>query len=54
MQVKNISGKEINVAGQLVPKDEIFNCNDCSEIRNLIREKYLEEVKENGFAKKKI
>ncbi len=44
MQVKNISNKELNIAGNRIPKDEEFNVNDCLEIRLLIKEKKLKKI----------
>ena len=44
MKLKNISEKEINVNGQLRIPDTIFESDESNEIKNLIKNKYLEEI----------
>ena len=45
MKLKNISGKDINVNGKLMPKEAIFEEIKSNEVKNLLLHKYLEEVK---------
>ena len=46
MKLKNVSGKTIYVEMHLRHPDEEFLCDPTTqEIKNLIRHKYLEEIK---------
>lgn len=46
MKIKNICGREINVEGKKFPKDaEMEVKKKTTEIKNLIKQKYVEEIK---------
>ena len=44
INIKNIIGRNINVLGQSLEPSQVMRVDDCTEVRNLIRGKYIEIV----------
>ena len=44
INIKNILGRKINVCGQPLEPEQTMRVNDCNEVRNLAREKWIEIV----------
>lgn len=45
MKVKNILGKPFKISGKIIQPDEVREVEETQEIKNLIKQKYLEKVK---------
>lgn len=44
INIKNILGRKINICGQALEPEQTMRVNDCNEVRNILREKWIEIV----------